>query len=256
VCPYSIGPIVRLLSPRVGEIVYRHALRILAERDKLFTELSDVRDLKFGRLRLGIPPSPIFTPTLARYRNQYPGIEITFVEQGGEILKEKLLSCDIDLAAALLPLSTDFAWQEIAREPLVAVLPTGHPLENRETVDLASLQCLPFILFDNGYSLSRVVLDACKRRGLEPEIAARSSHVEFIIDLAASGVGVGFLPRPAAEQRSVRYVPLAEPDTQWHLAIAWRQASYLSNAARAWLHLLAESSEVKLLKTRYESCCS
>jgi DNA-binding transcriptional LysR family regulator len=154
---------------------------------------------------------------------------------------------------ALLPLSTDFGWQEIAREPLVAVLPTGHPLENRQTVDLDSLQCLPFILFDKGFSISRVVLDACKRRGIEPIIAARSSHIEFIVELAASGVGVGFLPKIAAEQRSVRYVPLAEPDTEWHLAIVWRRASYLSHAARAWLQLLGESSEVKALKARYES---
>jgi DNA-binding transcriptional LysR family regulator len=243
----------------VGEIVYRHALRILAKRDELVTELSDVRDLKFGRLRLGLPPvntSAIFAPILGLYRNRYPGIEISLVEQGGEILKEKLLSCEIDLAVALLPLSTDFAWQEITREPLVAVLPAGHPLEDRETVDLASLQRLPFILFEFGYSISRVVLDACKQRGIEPTIAARSCQVELIIELAVSGLGVGFLPRLVAEQRSVKYVRLAEPGTEWHLAMAWRRASYLSNAAKAWLDLLVESSNVAAVKRHNKSSAS
>lgn len=240
----------------VGEIVYRHAQKILAERDELLTELSDVRGLKFGRFRLGLPPvntSALFAPVLALYRNRYPGIEISLVEQGGEILKEKLLSCEIDMAVSLLPLSSDFAWQEITREPLVAVLPTGHPLEDRETVDLACLQDMPFILFEFGYSITRVVLDACKRRGIEPVIAARTCQVDLIIELAASGLGVGFLPRLVAEQRSIKHVPLAEPGTEWHLAMAWRRASYLSNASKAWLDLLAESNQVEVLKARFRS---
>jgi DNA-binding transcriptional LysR family regulator len=41
-----------------------------------------------------------------------------------------------------------------------------------------------------------------------------------------------------AEQRSVSYVTLGEPHTEWHLAMVWRQGSYLSNAAKAWLELL------------------
>ena len=38
-----------------GEIVYRRALRILAERDDLMSELDEVRGLKRGLLRLGLP---------------------------------------------------------------------------------------------------------------------------------------------------------------------------------------------------------
>jgi DNA-binding transcriptional LysR family regulator len=149
-----------------------------------------------------------------------------------------VLSCEVDLAVALLPISDAFEWQEVIREPLVAVLPPQHELLIRETVDLPSLQHLAFILFDSGYSISRVIMDACKRRGFEPTVVAQSCQIEFIVELALSGLGVGFLPRIIAEQRGVRYVVLAEPQTEWHLAMVWRRDSYLSNAARAWLELL------------------
>jgi DNA-binding transcriptional LysR family regulator len=231
----------RATVTEIGEVVYRRALRILAERDNLLNELGDLRGLKAGRLRLGLPPvntSAIFAPAFALYRDRYPAIDIQLVEQGGELLKAKVLAGEVDLAVALLPVSENFGSQEVTREPLVAVLPAHDPLLSRKTVDLPSVQHLPFILFETGYSINRVILDACRRRGFEPTIAARSSQIEFIVALAQSGLGVGFLPRMVAEQRSVSYVTLGEPHTEWHLAMVWRQGSYLSNAAKAWLEVV------------------
>src|SRR4051812_50144339 len=45
-----------------GEIVYRRAIRLLAERDDLQAELAELRGLKRGVLRLGRPPVGARTP--------------------------------------------------------------------------------------------------------------------------------------------------------------------------------------------------
>jgi DNA-binding transcriptional LysR family regulator len=233
-----IGHSVTLTA--VGEVVYRRALKILAERDDLLTELGDLRGLRHGTLRLGLPPvntSTLFAPIFALYRSRYPAIDVRLVEQGGELLKAQVASGTIDLAVALLPVSEVFDSQEITCEPLVAVLSPQHALNEKPSIDLMDLQNLPFILFDTGFSISRLVLDACRLRGFDPTIFARSSQIEFIIELALSGLGVGFLPRKIAKERSVNYIPLAEPSMQWHLATIWRRDAYLSNAARAWLDL-------------------
>src|SRR5262245_5526524 len=84
----------RITPTEAGEAVYRRASQILAERDTLLTELEDLRGLKVGRFRLGLPPintSTIFAPALALYRNRHPAIELQFVEEGGELLKGKVL---------------------------------------------------------------------------------------------------------------------------------------------------------------------
>src|SRR4029077_11196788 len=97
-----------------------------------------------------------------------------------------------------------------------------------------------------GFALNRVILDACRRRGFQPIIAARSSQIDFIVELVATGLGIGFLPRMIAEQRrhpAVRQVLLAEPQTEWHMAMIWRRGSYLSYAARAWLALAREAQD-------------
>src|SRR3546814_3395793 len=98
---------------------------MLAERDDLIAELDDLRGLKRGILRLGLPPigsSTLFAPLFAIYRDRHPDIDIRLVEHGSDRLEEILRAGEIDIAASLLPVSNDFDWQEVGREPLVALL--------------------------------------------------------------------------------------------------------------------------------------
>ncbi|OYX14785.1 MAG: LysR family transcriptional regulator [Rhizobiales bacterium 32-66-8] len=229
-----------------GEIVYRRALTLLAERDDLITELDELRGLKRGILRLGLPPlgsSTLFAPLFATYRSRYPGVEIRLVEHGSKRLEEILGAGEVDFAASLLPVSELFEAQPVRSEPLLALLPAAHPLAQAPRLDLRALAPSPFILFEGGFALNKVILDACANRGVTPTIAARSGQIDFIVALVAAGLGVGFLPRTIAEQRSnpaVARVPLDEPHTDWSMALIWRRGGYLSDAARAWLALTRE----------------
>jgi DNA-binding transcriptional LysR family regulator len=230
-----------------GEIVYQRALRMLAERNDLMTELDELRGLKRGTLRLGLPPvgsSTLFAPLFAAYHKRYPGVEIRLVEHGGERLEELLLSGEIELAASLLPVSDTMEWQAVRREPLTVLLSTNDELSRRRSVGLPAVKHLPFILFETGFALNRIILDACHRHGFEPNIVARSSQIDFIVELAAAGLGAAFLPRMIADRRklpSVSRVLLVEPDTDWHIAMVWRRGAYLSQAARAWLDLVSKT---------------
>lgn len=229
-----------------GEIVYRRALRILTERDDLLRELNELRGLRRGLLRLGLPPvgsSTLFAPQFATYRAQYPGIDIRLVEHGSARLEEMLLAGELDLAVSLLPVSEEFEWQEVLREPLEVILSANDPLAQRTTVRFAALRTHPFILFESGFALNRVILQACGQHAFEPEVAARSTQIDFMVALVAAGLGIAFLPRMLAEQRRqplVRHVAIVEPDMVWDVAMIWRRGAYLSHAARAWLAMLAD----------------
>lgn len=229
-----------------GEIVYRRALTLLAEREALVAELDDLRGLRRGSLRLGLPPlgaSTLFAPLFAVYRARFPGIDIRLTEHGSKRLEEMLLEGDVELAASLLPAKAGFDAQPVRCEPLMAVLPRDHPFAGEARTPIAALAGSPFILFEGGFALNQVLEDACARNGFTPQVAARSGQIDFIVELVAAGLGIAFLPRTIAAQRAtsaVRLTLLDEPGTQWHMAIVWRQGSYLSHAARAWLDLTRE----------------
>jgi DNA-binding transcriptional LysR family regulator len=230
----------------MGEIVYRRALAMLAEREHMQGELAALKGLEFGTLRLGLPPlgsSILFAPLFATFRSRHPGITIELLEYGSTRLEEAVLSGELEMAVSLLPVGEAFAWQAICDEPLVALLPPGHRLGGRASVALTDLADSPFILFESGFALNGMIEAACRRRGFLPKEAARSAQADFIIALVAAGLGVALLPRLNTEQRvhaPIHAALLAETDLRWRAALVWRREASLSPAAQAWLALARE----------------
>jgi len=219
-----------------GEIAYRRALVMLAERTDLMAEINDLRGLKRGVL---------FAAMFATYRSRYPGIDIELTEYGSKRLRECLEAGEVDLAALLLPVDEDFDYQPVRNEPLIAVLPVSHPLARRKRIDFTDLADSPFILFEAGFALNAKILSACERKGVTPKVTARSGQIDFIVDLVTAGLGVAFLPRMLAHKHQhpgIALIPLDEPHTDWHIALAWRASAHLPPAARAWLDLAREPS--------------
>lgn len=234
----------RSLLTAAGEVVYRRGLALLADRQDLLAELDEIRGLKRGSLRLGLPPvgsSTLFAPLFAIYRQRYPGIEVRLVEHGSAQLAESLRAGELDFAGLLLPVPEDVEWSRVRREPLVALLPPTHPLAVRPHLRLADLKDVPFILFESGFALHRIILDACSRAGFSPQVVAFSSQIDFMLELVSAGLGVTFLPRMTAmRQGALRQLLVEDAGTEWEMAMAWRRGAYLSVAARAWLALVRE----------------
>lgn len=229
-----------------GEIVLRRASAILAERDDLLRELDELRGLKRGALSLGISPiggSTLFAPLFAIYAKRYPDIDIRLEEQGSKRLEEIVMAGEVELAASLLPVGDGFDFQPVRTEPMVALLPPGHPAAGAEAVDIPAIRDWPLVLFDSGFAINRLIETAYVRHGIVPEVAARSGQMDFMVELVAAGLGIAFMPRSMAalhRHPAVATARLEEPDTEWRLALVWRKSGYLSAAARAWLDLTLE----------------
>ncbi len=236
-----------------GEIVHRRALAMLTEKSDMLAELDELRGLKRGLLRLGLPPigsSVLFAPIFAAYASRHPQIDIQLVEHGSKRLEEMLLSGALELAASLLPVDDGLDWQDVRHEPVVALLPADNPLAAGDDVALSDVAALPFLLFESGFALNHIIFEACRSRGFVPQVATRSSQIDFIVELVAAGMGIGFLPLMIAEQRrhaGVRILRIRDAAVHWRLALVWRRNAFLSHAARAWLTLCA--AEIRPVET-------
>ncbi|MDY0241927.1 MAG: LysR family transcriptional regulator [Rhodospirillaceae bacterium] len=247
-----IGHSVRLTE--VGNLVYRHAMIILDERDRLSSAVEEAKQLKRGRLKLGIPPigsGTLFAPLLAKFRHYYPNIDIELQEQGAAHLRELVQNRGIDLGALLLPLPEVFEWQPICDEPLMVLLPQKHALAGRPSIRLSELADEPFILFEKGWALNAIIAEACHRRGFAPREVARSGQPEFVVALVAAGLGIGLLPRLVIANcihSQIHAIQLNEEDVRWRLSMVWRRGDSLSPSAHAWLDL------VKKHPFRWDEC--
>lgn len=240
------------LTP-AGEIVYRHAIKMLDEELRIHRDLDSWRSLRRGELKLGLPrlgSAGLFAPLLAIYRERHPLVDIRLGEHDSHRLHDLLLAGEVELAAMPLPAPECFDAQTVCRDPLMAVLPIDHPLALQPEIRLRYLEETPFIFFDGDALLNEQLRQACRQQGFEAVEVARSSQVDFIMALVAAGQGVAFLPRLMTDYqtpRQVRFVPVAATDNMtWDLGLTWRRDNPLSAAAQAWLSLTREKIPFRL----------
>ncbi|MGY4177759.1 DNA-binding transcriptional LysR family regulator [Bradyrhizobium sp. USDA 4518] len=160
-------------------------------------------------------------------------------------LAERLSAGEIDFAASTLPVHDEFEWQAVRHEPMMALLSAKQAAGRGKSINLKDLEPMPFILFESGFAISRLVVDACRAAGFEPKVSTRSSQLDFVVKLVAAEMGIAFLPKTVAEQQrsaGLRSLLLTNPSIDWNIAMTWRREAYLSHAAKAWLALVREHS--------------
>jgi len=231
-----------------GELVFRRALSMLAEQERLEAELAAQRGLQTGWLRIGVPPigsSVIFAPLIAEFRRRYPGIRMELREEGSHRLEEAVQCGEIEVGASLDPISEGLASQSVCDEPLMALIPASDALARREKIRFRELAGKACIFFEEGFALNALIDAACRRDGIKLVEATRSGQPEFIVALAAAGVGVAMLPRmmvPSLPKKKLRAVMIEDDDLRWRLSAVWRRNSPLSPPAEKWISLMAEFS--------------
>jgi len=209
-----------ILTP-AGTRLVEHADVILAHLDAAEREARALRSrdaeisLTLATFASGVDLVVRAASELARSR---PNSELRIVEADPAFSVPELRSGNVDVALTYvndgLPAEAP-EWMEetpLVTEPVLAVLPAGHPLAGREGVRLVELAGERFIA-EPASDHRPFTLVACHAAGFEPEVAGYSSDFGLTTALVARGSGaVALIPRMALrEADGVVAVPLSEP---------------------------------------------
>ncbi len=232
---------------RTGELVFRRAKAMLAQRDLLQHELQTITQPQQGSLRLGfsrLETSTFFGRPLAEFRRCHPEVELTVVTDSDSQLTRRLLRGELDCAGLICARHADLEVLELQREPMMALVPRNHALARQSDIALADLDGEPLVLSEDKCPLNELVLGTFDRVGITTQVAIHTSQVGLLHELVAERLGVGFLPRVLALRRQhPEVVPLRvrDFDHQWTFNLAWPRESRLSAVARAWLAVVRAS---------------
>ena len=226
-----------------GKVVHRRALDLLADADKLRSDLVDLAEMRRGELSLGIPPlgNMLLLPLVKAYKEKYPGIEMHLIDGGTLTLEEALHAGRAELATLLSPVNTDqFDSAPLIRDKLVVVVPKKNRWGRRPFLRLADLKAEPFILFPPGFLLNTRIVAACQGAGFQPRIAGYNGQWQFILAMVENGLGLALLPESAVSGAPhVVTIPLRDPVIPWEMQFAWLRGASLSYPAQALLKLAA-----------------
>lgn len=226
---------------REGELVYRRAQVMLAQRDLLADELHALADEPLSSLRLGfsrMETSTFFGRALAEFRRRYPKVEVSIAVDAPSQIARRLLKGDLDLAGLMCPHDPELEVLELQREPVVVIVSRENPLAARGRIAIADLHDQQLVLLDETCPLNDMVIAALAQAGIMASVAFKTSQVGLIHELVAEDIGVGFLPRALARIRvhpRVVALPLDGFEQSSTYAVAWPRGARLSAAARAWV---------------------
>ena len=219
------GALLRAAGPIFGH---------MAQAERLVEELAGARA---RRLRLAAFPSAcstILPEAIATERGRNPDTEMGLVEAEPSDAGRLLKAGEVDLAVAYtypaLDERPDPALEASALfdEPLLLVLPSGHPLLAHGSLSLPDLANEPWIVpLSDGPSASYrlLFLAACRDAAFEPRIAFEIEDTRAAEALVAEGQGAALIPALALEPvthavvvRNLDHPALLRRISTWRLA--------------------------------------
>ena len=182
-----------------------------------------------GRLEIGFVSSAtlsLLPPALRLFRERFGGVELDLRELASVEQLEALYEGEIRIGLVRLPMQAPgVRLESILAEPLVVALPVGHPLEARETIPLEEVVELPLIFFQRRLEPGshEQIVELLGRVGALPKVAQYAVHLQTVIGLVASDIGIAILAESARRlhREGVVYRPLDTPDATSWLGLAW-----------------------------------
>jgi LysR family transcriptional regulator, hca operon transcriptional activator len=129
-------------------------------------------------------------------RDELPNLEVTVASQYSPLLGEALMRGKLDLAFMRAePNMADLTYQVIAKEPLVAVLPSDHRLAALDEVDPRELVGERFIAVSNTAPTVKLIIDEfISRSGLDIHPSHEVDNLAMAMSIVASTRGIALLP--------------------------------------------------------------
>ncbi len=229
-----------------GENLLRHAERILDNLSAAETEMAELRGLTQGEVRIGIPPmmSSYYFPQIIReFCAAYPNLKLTVTGEGAASIQRLLSRGELDMGVITgSNLMAGLKSRHFLREEIVACVPLGHPLAERETLSLAEFLREPLILFKEGYYMRELMDDLMAAEGLQPQVVFETNLFSLVRSLIKQGLGISTFLRMVVSGDEDLVTISFDPPLHLDLLIAWKAERSLSRANRAFIDFLLERS--------------
>lgn len=235
-----------------GIAFLEHARAVTRSLEAASDSVQAVLGVLRGRVRLGWYPSAgaAFGPTVLRaFGERYPHITVSIVEGGADTLADVLHSGEVDLAIRpQLPQIKESSVRShtLWEEPLVAVVPDGHPIALNEYVSVAEIAAYPVITMGGRGAEAdshNEAYRAFRTASVAPNVVQHTDQPQTLIGLARAGLGVGLtslLAAEVSEHAGTRIVPVQDSGNRRLVSVFWDSARPLQPATRALLDLIAQ----------------
>ncbi|MFV0317809.1 MAG: LysR substrate-binding domain-containing protein [Microthrixaceae bacterium] len=224
----------RITPTEAGERIIAHAREVLDEVELIEAIARSASQPGTATLRIGAFPTlaPYLLPhVVPRLHEQFPKVELLWVEEKTEQVIEGLLDGRLDAGLLALPVpEPQFHREDLFTEGFVLAVPADHPLAGSDRVDPHVLAETDVLLLADGHCMRDQALEVCSLAGASERRGFRATSLETLRQMVAAGVGVTLLPKmsvspPVPANTGITTVGFTEPIPSRQIAMFWRRTS-------------------------------
>ena len=230
-----------------GEAFFFQCKEMLKMYDNIPNELSNLLELKTGRLKIGIPTIiniRILINLISQFHEMYPNITFQLFENGSKKIENDIYYGDLDMGITVLPTNNkNFDIFSFLEEKLKLVVHKNHELSKKTKIDIEDLQEQEFILFNSDFYLNDKIKNTCRNYGFNPNIIFETTQWSFIEEMLLNNLGICILPEGILEllDNNLKAIDINEPSMKWELAIIWRKDIIVDSLTKNWIKFLQEN---------------
>jgi len=178
-----------------GEMLLPIIRQLLNTNESLEQSIAKIKGADTGHIRIASFSSMAiyWLPNIiSAFQKDYPNVEIQIIEGGADRIDAMMDNHEADMCLYTGGENRPFDWLPLCRDELLALLPPGHPLTERDAVPIEAFQNEQFIMPLAGYDYEvHHVLDRLEHY---PHIRFSACNDYAIISLVTAGLGVSILP--------------------------------------------------------------
>ncbi len=264
-------------ATELGEAYIAAAEKMQLAEDEFEKKHTDINGLQIGRLSVGgsnYLSSDVLPQIITRFRDRYPGVEITLTEANSVHLREMLMNEEIDIVIDNFDEKFDmFEMYPLINERILLCVPVGREINNA----LQKYQILPehiychpdcteavpavnisvfadekFILLKNGNDMYHRALKIFEEDSMIPKVVFYVDQLNISCALSESGLGACFMTDTFFKYRKhAGDVILYKINTELgmrKLAIAHKKSRYCTTVMTEFIKITQEIIRYKTFR--------
>lgn len=226
-----------------GEIYLPFAQQSIETLNRGAEAIADIAQQVRGVVVVGSHPSAsagFLVPIIAQLAEAYPDIRIEPIEGTTTALSDKLQAGTLDIAirGAWPPQpDTALSYHPLWQEPLIALIPHGHPLAGTtDPLDAHDLAAYTLVCIGlPGNQIEPEITRATDAWGVAPNFAYHTQQPQTLVQMARAGLGLGLINEMAARVSNTDGLvqrPVGAIENGRVVSLWWDPKRYSSAATR------------------------
>ncbi|MBI4524469.1 MAG: LysR family transcriptional regulator [Deltaproteobacteria bacterium] len=246
---------------RAGEVVYKGAMRILADLRDVQEQLQEIGGKVGGSVRVAAIYSVglyQLDPFVKSFLTNYPEIDVQIEYSRANKIYEDLINGSIDLGIVAFPgHKPQLRSIPFKEDELVLICSPEHPFAQFESISLKALSSQPLIAFQRDVPTRKVMTEILKEHGVVVNIKAEFDNIELIKRAVEIGLGIAVVPLTTIKTETkagiLKAMPFVEGPFKRPISLLYRRGKSLSLAARKFVAILTERDEQEVSRSTASS---